>query len=601
MSHLRSFKKFLFDAIKIEDFTDEDGTIYRMTYDQAIMLPVAEQVPPDRRRFYDKILYIYNRENPINDDKVNRAEQKRMDLRIRQQKPYELHPRYRKEVPVQENPKHQPLTNSAIIVIPSYNVEKWTRKCALSVLEQTYPDLGIVFVDDNSNDQTYHLAKKLIGDRPNSRVMSNPERKLAMANLVFAIRDCCSNPESVIFILDGDDWLSCPTAIAEMMEQHKTADVVWSKYESTDRGECISAEYTTEEVRRQPWVASPLRSFKKFLFDAIYDEDFRDSDGEYYRYLYDQAIMLPILEQVPLSRRRFYNKVLYVYNRENPLNDDKVSAISERMRIRNLIQIHPPYGLHARYRENTKPASLPITPSLETVSVLVSSYNQLDQLKLFMESMYRQNILPLEVIVADDGSTDGTVGWLDSLDKWKYPFPVRYVTREHDGYRLASLQNMGAKEAKGTRLLFTNADVLHCPASIAGHASFREDILGVGIIQGISVEGAALVTIGAILDFQQIIALEVKYCGNRTNTACGFYDLNTNQGAVWGGNFSVPTAIFVQVGGFDEGYVGWGGEDTNIASRCQIAGYRLDWVRDSIGFHLGHELKDYHYKYLDGP
>jgi glycosyltransferase involved in cell wall biosynthesis len=243
----------------------------------------------------------------------------------------------------------------------------------------------------------------------------------------------------------------------------------------------------------------------------------------------------------------------------------------------------------------TKPAPI----HQETVSVLVSSYNQLDKLKFFLESMYRQNELPVEVIVTDDGSTDGTIEWMDSLRNDQYPFPVRYVHRNHGGYRLASLQNFGARQARGTRLLFSNADVLHCPSSVSSHASMRGNMLGVGIIKGISVEGASLVTVGAILDFNQVLRLGETHQVELTNLKWGFYDLNTNPIAVWGGNFSVPAETFAKVGGFDESYVGWGGEDANLAGRCRdMAGCRLEWAKKSTAFHLGHPLRIYSYRQL---
>ena len=38
------------------------------------------------------------------------------------------------------------------ITIPSYNVEKYIRHCIESIINQTYPDLQIILVDDGSTD-----------------------------------------------------------------------------------------------------------------------------------------------------------------------------------------------------------------------------------------------------------------------------------------------------------------------------------------------------------------------------------------------------------------------------------------------------------------
>jgi len=245
------------------------------------------------------------------------------------------------------------LANTAIVIIPSWNTEPWTEKCLRSVLEQTYQDLGIIFIDDHSDDQTFKIAQSVLADRKDTIAISRPERWLAMKNWDSAIRELCSNPDSVIFQLDGDDWLACPTAIAEMMEQHQTADVVWSKYVSTDGKPCCCGPLKNDDMRNHPWVTSHLRSFKKFLFDAIKPKDFLDKDGKMYEMNCDQAIMVPILEMTPSNRRKFYDKVLYTYNRDNPINDDKTHSPDEGWRITCHIRLRKPYSHHPRlYKPN---------------------------------------------------------------------------------------------------------------------------------------------------------------------------------------------------------------------------------------------------------
>ena len=241
------------------------------------------------------------------------------------------------------------LNNSAIVVVPSRNCEPWTEKCLRSILEQTYSDIGIVFIDDVSTDKTAEIAEKVLGDRKDVVLLKNRQRQFAMKNHVTAIKEHCSNPESVIFTVDGDDWLDSTTAIERMMEKHKTNDVVWSKYRRTDgSNEMRSEPLVHNNIRKHPWVSSHLRSFKKFLFDAIKDEDFRDDDGDYFCFTCDHAMMFPVLEMTPPERRLFYDSCLYVYNRENAENDDKVNE-QKQIEVANKIRSRPPYYLHPRY------------------------------------------------------------------------------------------------------------------------------------------------------------------------------------------------------------------------------------------------------------
>ena len=87
LSHLKTFKFKLFKNIKAEDFLDTNGEFMKMTYDLAIMFPIAEMAG-NKIKFINDILYVYNSENPINDNKVNVNMQARLALMIRDRNIY---------------------------------------------------------------------------------------------------------------------------------------------------------------------------------------------------------------------------------------------------------------------------------------------------------------------------------------------------------------------------------------------------------------------------------------------------------------------------------------------------------------------------------
>ena len=75
--------------------------------------------------------------------------------------------------------------------------------------------------------------------------------------------------------------------------------------------------------RQFEFVSSHLRSFKRFLWDGIRNEDLRDDDGEYWKAAPDHAFMFPLLEMAGADRIRYIHEMLYVYNNSNPLSEHR--------------------------------------------------------------------------------------------------------------------------------------------------------------------------------------------------------------------------------------------------------------------------------------
>jgi hypothetical protein len=87
-SHLRTFRKKIWDKVNKKDFQDADGNFYKMAYDQAIMLPLIE-MSGDKCKYLEDILHVYNKENPLNVDKIKAQEQAATAKEIRAKKSYE--------------------------------------------------------------------------------------------------------------------------------------------------------------------------------------------------------------------------------------------------------------------------------------------------------------------------------------------------------------------------------------------------------------------------------------------------------------------------------------------------------------------------------
>ena len=71
LSHMRTWKSWLWKKIKEEDLKDDNGNYWNVAGDLSFMFPMLEMSGEKHFRFIPETLYTYNQSNPINDHKVN--------------------------------------------------------------------------------------------------------------------------------------------------------------------------------------------------------------------------------------------------------------------------------------------------------------------------------------------------------------------------------------------------------------------------------------------------------------------------------------------------------------------------------------------------
>lgn len=90
LSHLRTWKSWLWKKIKEEDLKDSDNNYWSVAGDLAFMFPMFEMSGEKHYRHIPTITYIYNETNPLNDHKVNMPKVNSTVSIIRNKQPYEL-------------------------------------------------------------------------------------------------------------------------------------------------------------------------------------------------------------------------------------------------------------------------------------------------------------------------------------------------------------------------------------------------------------------------------------------------------------------------------------------------------------------------------
>jgi len=101
------------------------------------------------------------------------------------------------------------------------------------------------------------------------------------------------------------------------------------------------------------------------------------------------------------------------------------------------------------------------------VSVIVPAYNRKELLKEALESIYRQTYTGFEVIVADDGSEDGTADMLEAFRRGLPPEApeLRILRLAHSGFP-GEVRNRGVDAARGRYLAFLDCDDLWRPEKL---------------------------------------------------------------------------------------------------------------------------------------
>jgi glycosyltransferase involved in cell wall biosynthesis len=102
-------------------------------------------------------------------------------------------------------------------------------------------------------------------------------------------------------------------------------------------------------------------------------------------------------------------------------------------------------------------------PSLATISVVIPTYNRKGLLREALASLARQTYPRdgFEVLVVDDGSTDGT----ETVSTEAFPFTLRYLWQSNQGD--AAARNLGVRQSQADFLVFLDDDILVEPDYLA--------------------------------------------------------------------------------------------------------------------------------------
>lgn len=252
-----------------------------------------------------------------------------------------------------------------------------------------------------------------------------------------------------------------------------------------------------------------------------------------------------------------------------------------------------------RFLENKKKREINKARKKPYCSVIVSTYNSKDLLKLTLAAYTLQSYRDFEIIVADDGSSDGTEEMVKGFDRY---FPLQYCWQEDRGFRKPLILNKALAAARGKYIIMTDHDAIPGPDFVKQHiAEHQEGLLLAGGRRCIPQEHRSK------LDLDQIL-LNIRFL-DRLATLEWFYQKNLRLVSLVhnpyfyaiGVNVSCFKKHFLEVSGYREELVGYGEEDIDIAKRMYDHGLKFKGLLNSQLYHVEHPLnRNYFYMNKDG-
>ena len=201
------------------------------------------------------------------------------------------------------------------------------------------------------------------------------------------------------------------------------------------------------------------------------------------------------------------------------------------------------------------------------VSVVIPTYNRkliLEKCLKALEKQKLENIIgDYEIVVVDDGSTDGTPSWIKNNTNI-FPHVVLYE-QEHGGPALA--RNLGVMKSKYEIIIFIDSDLVVLDNFLVSHVN--------KLISSWEKNNKKCFTYGSVIN-----------TSNFKNPDDEKYKLTDVSFAYFAtGNVAISRDLLLNVGLFDTSFSLYGWEDLELGERLKQIGTKLIRCPEAVGFH----------------
>ncbi len=514
------------------------------------------------------------------------------------------------------------------IIIPVFNKVEFTRQCIETLYQNTPGDapefsFEVIVVDNGSTDDTKTFLKEAADKYPNFYYVINPD------NLGFS-RACNIGAHyargKYLHFLNNDteplpNWLP---PLVEVLDVDETVGATGSKLLFPDgtiqhAGVVVVENHILPDhlLARHFYYKKPgdypetngMRTYKVLTaaslmirreifqkvggFDEGYWNGYEDVDlcfkiyQDGWKLIYQPHSVLIHYEQQSGAQRfikvsenvkRLHERWLGKIKPDLILKKDNHRYLAKERELqpysppRELTSVKDSPDISAMIAERFQPRET-------LVSIVILTFNQLDRTKECLASIEKHTGIPHEVIVVDNGSTDGTVNYLRKWAKKHDNFHL-IVNKTNKGF--AAGNNQGIEQAKGDYVVLLNNDVVVSEGWLEGMLSAFEKDSTIGLVGPMTnyISGEQMEPDAAYKDLAEFEAFARNYRVVHKDQVNAVVRLV-------GFCLMIKREVIEKIGLLDERFGKGNFEDDDYCLRASIAGYKLALAREVFVHHYG--------------
>jgi GT2 family glycosyltransferase len=211
------------------------------------------------------------------------------------------------------------------------------------------------------------------------------------------------------------------------------------------------------------------------------------------------------------------------------------------------------------------------------VSVVIPTHNRWPVLKETLEALERQSCRAFEVIVVDDGSTDGT--W-ENLQRFRdaHRGKLDLTVLHQENLKQGRARNLGLRRARGDLVLFLGDDIVPDQGCVQAHVDAHNELADGYAVVGFTDWHRDRVRVTPFLEFVNLDGAQFSFGRLKDDEEAPFTNFYTS-------NVSVARDLLGE-DPFHDVFKSYGWEDIELGWRLTLAGLRIVYRRAASARHI---------------